>query len=174
MAPGQERPRRSRLRCDHPDRYLAGYLRCIDGGEALRYPPCPAILPASAPTPTVASTGGTATTSGCRPVARGRSPLSGRAPRSHGQALAAEGDEQQKKWNECFDIIADNAVLYPLSTSRPSPLPGTIRPLRPTARPSMASRASARRACPSGALRPSSVDSLESVCRMSAVGTVSS
>ena len=24
------------------------------------------------------------------------------------------GDEQQKKWNECFDIIADNAVLYPV------------------------------------------------------------
>lgn len=43
----------------------------------------------------------------------------------------------------------------PLSTSRPSPLPGTIRPPRPTARPSMASRASARRACPSGASRPS-------------------
>ncbi|MED9892851.1 MAG: ABC transporter substrate-binding protein [Collinsella sp.] len=30
------------------------------------------------------------------------------------EALAAEGDEQQKKWNECFDIIADNAVLYPV------------------------------------------------------------
>ena len=25
------------------------------------------------------------------------------------EALAAEGDEQQKKWNECFDIIAEEA-----------------------------------------------------------------
>ena len=30
------------------------------------------------------------------------------------EALGAEGDDQQKKWNECFDIIAENAVLYPV------------------------------------------------------------
>ena len=30
------------------------------------------------------------------------------------EALAAEGDKQQEKWNECFDIIAENAVLYPV------------------------------------------------------------
>ena len=30
------------------------------------------------------------------------------------QALAATGDDQQTAWNECFDIIAENAVLYPV------------------------------------------------------------
>ena len=56
-----------------------------------------------------------ATTSGCRPVARGRSPLSGRSfTVSWTRLLPPTGDEQQKKWNECFDIIADNAVLYPV------------------------------------------------------------
>ena len=33
---------------------------------------------------------------------------------AHPHIRKAEGDEQQKKWNECFDIIADNAVLYPV------------------------------------------------------------
>ena len=40
--------------------------------------------------------------------------LSDRSVSIDDEALAAEGDEQQKKWNECFDIIADNAVLYPV------------------------------------------------------------
>ena len=33
---------------------------------------------------------------------------------AHPHIGEAEGDEQQNKWNECFDIIADNAVLYPV------------------------------------------------------------
>ncbi|MGI6230317.1 MAG: ABC transporter substrate-binding protein [Tractidigestivibacter sp.] len=30
------------------------------------------------------------------------------------QALEQTGDEQQSTWNECFDIIAENCVLYPV------------------------------------------------------------
>lgn len=30
------------------------------------------------------------------------------------QALAQSGDQQQQTWNACFDILADNAVLYPV------------------------------------------------------------
>lgn len=29
-------------------------------------------------------------------------------------ALAQEGDEQQETWNQCFDLIAEQAVLYPV------------------------------------------------------------
>ena len=29
-------------------------------------------------------------------------------------ALAAEGDEQQELWNQCFDILAENVYLYPI------------------------------------------------------------
>lgn len=29
-------------------------------------------------------------------------------------ALGQSGDEQQSTWNECFDILADNVVLYPV------------------------------------------------------------
>lgn len=29
-------------------------------------------------------------------------------------ALGQEGDEQQETWNQCFDLIADQAVLYPV------------------------------------------------------------
>ncbi len=30
------------------------------------------------------------------------------------QALEQEGDEQQETWNQCFDLIAENCVLYPV------------------------------------------------------------
>ncbi|MDO4537624.1 MAG: ABC transporter substrate-binding protein [Coriobacteriales bacterium] len=30
------------------------------------------------------------------------------------KALTVSGDEQQKLWNQCFDIIAENCVLYPV------------------------------------------------------------
>ncbi|MFR2031658.1 MAG: hypothetical protein ACLS3M_09895 [Collinsella sp.] len=33
----------------------------------------------------------------------------GEAPRSHGRGSCRRGRRAQKKWNECFDIIADNA-----------------------------------------------------------------
>ena len=29
-------------------------------------------------------------------------------------ALAAEGDEQQETWNQCFDLLAEQCVLYPV------------------------------------------------------------
>ena len=29
-------------------------------------------------------------------------------------ALEQTGDEQQKTWNKCFDMIAEQAVLYPV------------------------------------------------------------
>lgn len=110
----------------------------------------------TSPTPTCCSTGGTATTSGCRPVARGRSPLSGRSSTvSWTRLLPPRATSSRRSGTSASTSLPTTPFCTPLSTSRPSPLPGTIRPLRPTARPSMASRASARRACPSGALRPS-------------------
>ena len=33
---------------------------------------------------------------------------------AHPHIGKAEGDEQQKKWNECFDIIAEEAPIYAL------------------------------------------------------------
>ena len=29
-------------------------------------------------------------------------------------ALAQEGDEQQETWNQCFDLLAEQCVLYPV------------------------------------------------------------
>ncbi len=115
-----------------------------------------AILPASAQTPTCCSTGGTATTSGCRPVARGRSPLSGRSSTAlWTRLLPPRATSSRRSGTSASTSSPTTPFCTPLSTLRPSPLPGTIRPLRPTARPSMASRASARRACPLRVSRPS-------------------
>ena len=129
----------------------------IDGGEADRYPPCPwRSFLLRALTPTCCSTGGMATTSGCRPVARGRSPLSGRSSTvSWTRLLPPRATSSRRSGTSASTSSPTTPFCTPLSTSRPSPLPGTIRPPRPTARLSTASRASARRACPSGALRPS-------------------
>lgn len=133
----------------------ATYAAIDGGGPTISSLPL-AILPASAPTPTCCSTGGTATTSGCRPVARGRSPLSGRSSTvSWTRLLPLRAMSSRRSGTSASTSLPTTPFCTPLSTSRPSPLPGTIRPLRPTARPSMASRASVRRACPSGALRPS-------------------
>ena len=114
------------------------------------------IRPASALTPTCCSTGGTATTSGCRLVARGRSPLSGRSSTvSWTRLLPPRATSSRRSGTSASTSSLTTPFCTPLSTSRPSPLLGTIRPPRPTARLSMASRASARRACPLRASRPS-------------------
>ena len=121
----------------------------IDGGEAYDILLAPG-------DPTCCSTGGMATTSGCRPVARGRIPLSGRSSTvSWTRLLPPRATSSRRSGTSASTSSPTTLSCTPLSTSRPFPLPGTIRPPRPTARPSMASRASARRACPSGALRPS-------------------
>ena len=128
----------------------------IDGGEAydiLLAPGDPSCFGAD---PDLLLNWWTATTSGCRPVARGRSPLSGRSSTvSWTRLLPPRATSSRRSGTSASTSLPTTPFCTPLSTSRPSPLPGTIRPLRPTARPSMASRASARRACPSGALRPS-------------------
>ena len=95
-------------------------------------------------------------TSGCRPVARGRIPLSGRSSTvSWTRLLPPRATSSRRSGTSASTSSPTTPFCTPLSTSRPFPLPGTIRRPRPTARPSMASRASARRACPSGASRPS-------------------
>ncbi|MFR7669955.1 MAG: hypothetical protein ACLU0O_03695 [Collinsella sp.] len=71
------------------------------------------------------------------------------------EALPPRATSSRRSGTSASTSSPTTPFCTPLSTSRPSPLPGTIRPLRPTARLSMASRASARRACPSGASRPS-------------------
>lgn len=128
----------------------------IDGGEAYDILLAPGDPSCFGATPTCCSTGGTATTSGCRPVARGRSPLSGRSSTvSWTRLLPPRATSSRRSGTSVSTSLPTTPFCTPLSTSRPSPLLGTIRPLRPMARPSMVSRASARRACPSGALRPS-------------------
>ncbi len=44
-----------------------------------------------------------------------KDPLSGRSSTvSWTRLLPPRATSSKKKWNECFDIIADNAVLYPV------------------------------------------------------------
>ncbi|MFR3451579.1 MAG: hypothetical protein ACLTSX_08350 [Collinsella sp.] len=64
-------------------------------------------------------------------------------------ALGQTGDDQQKTWNKCFDMIAEQAVLYPVLQVKTADRFLARHRQRRGRHASTASRASAPPVCPS-------------------------